>query len=318
MTVTWRPVTDADAEAVAALLNAAVEVDRDGSTTTVESVREMFDSPRFTAATDSTSGWQEGELVALGTVFSRDELVEGRAMAGLSVTVHPQHRRRGLGGHAVAWAEERATALALSDHPGAPVRLRTSGGMPDSPAQRLLEGRGYVADNYFVTMQVELTGWTDPGTAVRAVVPEPGLLLEPVREAHNDAFRDHRNYSPMASDIWAHWMGSSALRPDQCQLVVQEGRVLAYVVAAEHEPGVLHVELVGTRREARGQGLARDVLLASLRAARDGGYRISELEVDQTSPTGADRLYVSVGYEPVRVISRYVRDVVGDPGAAAQ
>ena len=80
-------------------------------------------------------------------------------------------------------------------------------------------------------------------------------------------------------------------------------------IVAEHEPGVSHVELVGTRREARGRGLARQVLLGSLRAAREAGQRVSELEVDSTSPTGADRLYVSVGYEPVRVISRYIRDV---------
>ena len=87
--------------------------------------------------------------------------------------------------------------------------------------------------------------------------------------------------------------------------------MLAYAIAGEYQPGVVHVDLVGTRREARGRGLAKDVLIAGLRAAREAGYRISELEVDSTSPTGADRLYRSVGYAPVRTISRYIRDLPG-------
>lgn len=306
---TWRPLTESDAEALAELGNAAAAADGTGGATTAESVREMFTIPRFDAATDSTSAWDGDRLLAYGVAFNRENLVEGRSMAGMDGAVHPDHRRQGLGTEALTWAEERAAAIARRQHPGAPVRLRTSGGLADSPAQRLLEGRGYVPDNYFVTMQVELEHWVDPGAAMSGTVPDRDLLLGPTREAHNDAFRDHRNFSPISADAWEHWMGSSTVRRDLSRVVVGGGRVLAYVVAAEHEPGVLHVELVGTRREARGRGLARQVLLGSLRATLEAGYRISELEVDQTSPTGADQLYVSAGYVPVRVISRYLRDL---------
>lgn len=308
MTLTWRAVTRDDVPAVVAFTNLVGERDGTGEVTTEQATAEMFDAPRFDPRTDTVSAWDGATLVALGSVFARDTLVEGRAMASVNGAVHPDHRELGIGGELLTRLEARAGELAEERLPGEPVRLRTSGGLPDSTSQRLLEDRGYVPDNYFITMQVELADWTDPGDEVIAVRPDPALQ-EAIRDAHNDAFRDHRNFSPIPAEHWAFWGRSSTQRPEQNRIVLEGDRVLAYALTAEHEPGVSHVELVGTRREARGRGLARQVLLGSLRAAREAGARISELEVDSTSPTGADRLYVSVGYQPVRVISRYVRDV---------
>lgn len=308
MTLTWRAVTPADIPAVVSFTNLVGERDGTGAVTTQESTAEMFQAPRFDVSTDTVSAWDGGALLALGSVFARDALVDGRAMVGVEGAVHPDHRGRGVGSELLTRLEERAVTLASERHPGAPLRLRTSGGLPDSSSQQLLEERGFTPDNYFVTMQAQLEDWPDPGAESVAVRPDQSLL-DAMRDAHNDAFRDHRNFSPISAEHWAFWGKSSAQRPEQSRVVVEDGRVLAYALTGEHEPGVSHIELVGTRREARGRGLARDVLLGSLRAARDAGYRISELEVDSTSPTGADRLYTSVGFVPVRVISRYVRDL---------
>lgn len=308
MTFTWRPVIRADVPAVVAFTNTVGERDGTGEVTTEESTAEMFEAPGFEVSTDTVSAWEGDLLVALGSVFARDVLVDGRVMIVVNGAVHPDHRERGLGSELLTRLEARAVELGGERHPGEPLRLRTSGGLPDSASQRLLEDRGYSPDNYFITMQVQLADWADPGGESVAVRPDLALQEE-TRDAHNDAFRDHRNFSPISAEHWAFWGKSSAQRPEQSRVVVEKGRVLAYAITAEYEPGVSHVELVGTRREARGRGLARQVLLSSLRAAREAGSRISELEVDSTSPTGADRLYVSVGYQPVRVISRYVRDV---------
>lgn len=308
MTLTWRAVSRDDVPAVVAFTNLVGERDGTGVVTTEESTAEMFGAPRFDPSTDTVSAWDGEALVALGSTFCRDTLVDGRAMASVDGAAHPDHRQLGIGSELLTRLEARAVELAAERHPGEPLRLRTSGGLADSSGQRLLEDRGYTPDNYFITMQVPLADWTDPGGESVDVELERATSEE-VRDAHNDAFRDHRNFSPISAEHWAHWGKSSAMRPGQSRVVVEGDRVLAYAVAAEYEPGVSHVELVGTRREARGRGLARQVLLGSLRGAREAGCRLSELEVDSTSPTGADRLYVSVGYEPVRVISRYVRDI---------
>lgn len=232
-------------------------------------------------------------------------------MVSVQGEIHPDHRGRGLGAALLRWLEERGASWAGAHFPGAQIRLRASGGLADSDTQRLLEQFGYTPDNYFVTMEVDLATWRDPCGATSAVVPD-ATLLEAMRHAHNDAFRDHRNSSTISAADWEHWSRSSAMRPEHSRVIVEQGRVLSYALAMQEKPGTLHIGLVGTRREARGRGLAKEVLIASARSAHEAGYAISELEVDQTSPTGADRLYRAVGYRPVRVISRYVKDLSSD------
>lgn len=308
MQFTWRPLTLDDVRVATELNNTVAAADGTGEVTTPEALADSLSSPTFNPATDSISIWSGPVLIGAGNVFAREELVEGRALMGVHGTIHPDHRDQGLGGDLLTWLEDRAIELAAQRFGDAPVRLRTSGGLEGSTAEQLLESRGYGPDNYFITMEADLTTWTDPGVPTRAVTPQPSDQ-EAIREAHNDSFRDHRNHSPISARNWEHFASASVLRPALSQVVIEHGQVLAYAIAAEYQPGVVHVELVGTRRAARGRGLAKDVLIAGLRAARDAGYRISELEVDSTSPTGADRLYRTVGYTPVRVISRYIRDL---------
>lgn len=311
VTLSWRALTRDDAASIAALVTLTAEHDGTYEVATPESVAEMFDQPRFEPEADSTSAWVGAdELVALGSVQVVEAKVDGRTLVRLDGTVHPERRGQGIGSELLHRLEQRAAVAANERFPDAPVRFRTTGGLDDSDAQRLLEAAGYVPDNYFVTMQVHLASWDDPGQPSSAVVPDASQLSA-ARDAHNDAFRDHRNYSPIPGDLWDFWHGTSTFRPPLAQVVAEGNRVLAYALSGEEQPGVLHTHIVGTRREARGCGLARQVLLAALRGARGAGYAVAELEVDTTSPTGADRLYASVGYRPVRVVSRYVKDVRG-------
>jgi len=309
MPLAWRALTLHDVPALTALVNAAAAADGTGRPVEETSVAERLEAPRFDPATDSVGVWDGGDLVAAGTTWVSEQPVEGHALVGLSGDVHPQHRGGGIGRDLLTWLERRGAAMAQERLPGVPVRLRTAGGTPGSATQRLLEIAGYAPDNSFITMEVDLPAWRDPGEQ-SAAVPLDADLQVATRDAHNDAFRDHRNASPVPEDVWAHWMSSSASRHDIGRVVTDEhGTVLAYALVSEPQPGVAHIELLGTRRGARGRGLARAVLLGTLRAAREAGFALAELEVDSTSPTGADRLYASVGFAPVRTISRYVRDL---------
>ena len=101
-------------------------------------------------------------------------------------------------------------------------------------------------------------------------------------------------------------MEARAFRPD-CSFVsvAADGLVDAYVLAFGYVPGELYIGLVGTRPRARGRGLARACLSASLRAAAERGYAEVELSVDAQNATGAGRLYESMGFQPVRVTAAY-------------
>lgn len=308
MDLTWRPATDDDAPAIAELVTHASTFDGTPEPVTAEQVLEGFAQPRFERAEQTLTVWDADTLVAYGTVWPSDGPVEGRALVMIPGTVHPDCRGHGVGSDLLAALEERAASRASGLLPGLDLRVRSIGGLEGSPSEALLRENGYEPDNRFVTMHVVLADWVDPGGDSTAVAPDAALLAA-TRDAHNDAFRDHRNSSEIAEDRWESWQGTSDNRPQHARVIAEQGRVLAYAMADERPDGVLHTGILGTRREARGRGLAREVLLATLRGARDAGYRIAELEVDSTSPTGADRLYESVGYRPVRTISRWVKDV---------
>lgn len=305
---TWRALTTDDVTALTALANAVTAADGTGGPVAEATVAQMFDAPGYDAALDSFGGWIDGELVAFGSVWAVPEPVDGRALVRVDGGVDPEHRRRGIGGDLLTRMEARAGELGDARHAGLPIRVRTDGGLPDSATQRHLEAAGYEPDNYFVTMEAALPDWQDPGSAPAAEQPDEDALAA-TRDAHNDAFRDHRNSSAIPPEQWQHWMAAPAGRHDLSRVVRDGDRVLAYALVSEYQPGVAHVELVGTRREARGRGLARAVLLGMLRAAHEAGFAVAELEVDSTSPTGANRLYTSVGFVPVRTISRYQRDL---------
>lgn len=66
--------------------------------------------------------------------------------------------------------------------------------------------------------------------------------------------------------------------------------------SADRAPGT-YIDYIGVHRRARGRGVAKALLLTIIAdAARRGRDRVS-LEVDADSPTGADGLYLSMGWE---------------------
>jgi mycothiol synthase len=58
----------------------------------------------------------------------------------------------------------------------------------------------------------------------------------------------------------------------------------------------LFIGLIGTRRAARGQGIASALLARALTEARTAGFSSGSLVVDADSPTGAVGLYERVGF----------------------
>jgi ribosomal protein S18 acetylase RimI-like enzyme len=126
-------------------------------------------------------------------------------------------------------------------------------------------------------------------------------------DAHNDAWQDHWGFSPRPQDLWDAWgPGHRNFRPDWSFLAVdQAGAVVGYVVnfGWEQEWEVKgrtegYVEMIGVRRPWRGRGLASALLTASHAAFQAAGLQYAALDVDAENPTGALRLYRSLGYEP--------------------
>ena len=147
----------------------------------------------------------------------------------------------------------------------------------------------------------------------RQVTPE---LAEAVRLAHNDAFATHWGSTARSPQQWADFLSARSTRAaDSRVLRGGDGSVLAYTITGQWVDRELYINLLGTRQSARGHGLGRAVLEATIAAAADSGrYDLVELGVHSDNPSGAGRLYASVGFTPIRTAAVYAK--VEDYGAA--
>ena len=103
-----------------------------------------------------------------------------------------------------------------------------------------------------------------PSTRVERYRPE---LAEPTRLAHNDAFSTHWGSAPRGVEQWQELVGSRNFQPQVSFVsLAEDGSVLAYVLVRQWVETEAWITLVGTRQQARGRGLARACLTASLRA----------------------------------------------------
>ncbi len=280
-----RPITPDDFPAIAAFL-AEDETRLFGR----ESRLGVTDVTAWLSSTDlSQDTWlfEDGDgLVALGWIEKEND-------TGLAVgVVHHRWGGHGLGSKLVDRSEERLRALEVER-----VHNVTLG--PDAASQTLLTSRGYREVRRFWEMTIELGD--DP--PLDPVLPE-GLRIEPFsselagafHSTLEEAFADHWEYQPQSFEDW--WQ-RQLKKPDHdpsLWFLVRDGE--AVVAATRNDPersGGGWIGALGVRRAWRGRGLGKALLLHSFREFHRRGKRRVGLGVDSENPTGATKLYESVG-----------------------
>jgi mycothiol synthase len=203
--------------------------------------------------------------------------------------VHPRAKGRGLGAQLVdrseAWANGRAPR----------VHQVALGG--DEAAERLFLARGYHEARRFYEMAIHL----DAAPAVPG-----GVVVEPFREeevrafhaALDEAFQDHwEHHSHPFDEWWARHRKSVNFDPS-LWFLIRDGDEIAAV--ARNEPdrnGGGYVGALGVRRPWRGRGYGRALLLHTFAEFYNRGTPRVTLGVDAQNPTGATKLYESVGMD---------------------
>lgn len=141
------------------------------------------------------------------------------------------------------------------------------------------------------------------------------LDLQIVHELLEASFADHFNshyetfdefMSRLRSDPghrWDHWwIAETAVADAENTPLAQRlpaGTLIGTVAESPGEaPDGTHVEYLGVLQSARGHGAAKALLNAAITDAAGRGRDHVELEVDIDSPTGADGLYLALGFEP--------------------
>lgn len=324
-----RPITERDVPAWTRLLNLVSEHDDFGETTTEAEIAEGLTMPGHSPALDTLGWWDGDQLVAAVEVTVRQVLGgDGVARSFVGGEVHPEYRGQGLGTQIMTWGIDRARALAAERHPSAALQLDTWNMVGQQEFAQLAADWGFSPVRYFSEMRLEVADWTAPEftaeqrrllDATASYSPE---LLETTFHAHQDAFRDHWNFTPGTLERWEHFISGSTYQPVFARLAMSsehpEDPVDAYVHCTRNREDELYVALVGTRRRARGRGLATTLLTDVVRQAQQTpGIEEVSLGVDAASPTGADGLYERIGFRAVRRSVEYSQRVPALPGTGA-
>jgi mycothiol synthase len=107
---------------------------------------------------------------------------------------------------------------------------------------------------------------------------------------------------------WDHWWIAETL--DDAGGPEPAGAVVGSVSESDDDkPDGSYVEYIGVLQNARGRGAAKSLLRTVIADAASRGRDRVGLEVDADSPTGADGLYVSMGWETSYITESWHKDV---------
>lgn len=223
--------------------------------------------------------------------------------------LRPEARGAGVLAALCEWGERRLTEISLERPLERPQHLIAYVDSGETERLGLLEGRGYRRTQTFVEMTRSLH---EPFPEVRLpegleIRPVEPTLLRAVWEADDRAFRDHVGHSEPTEESYRRWLAWPLADPGLWKVAFDgdaiAGQVLNYVNEEENTLFARrrgYTESISVQREWRGRGVARALIVESMRMFSDMGMDEVSLGVHTDNPTGAFGLYTGLGY---RIIS---------------
>lgn len=307
-----RPPTLDDVSAILAVVHASDIAAVGEADFTTDEVVEILTAPNHDPARDSWVAIDaSGRLV--GWAYIDNPLATVRE--NFDAYVHPEHGRAAhpaLLGRVTARIAERVRDAGL------PSRVARGGAIAsEEDYVGLLRSAGFAFIKRYARMRRPLRGderapEVPVAVVVRPVRPDDDAELRAFHDVIDVAFRDTPDYQPstyeqyqqrlaaLPSIDWSEWFVAEV-----------DGRLVAALqssgqVADQNEGWVKYLAV---RREFRGQGLGRLLLLTAFATYADRGRQAVGLGVDTTNPTGAYRLYESVGMHPLYEADIYEREI---------
>ncbi len=309
--LTLRPLRTDDIPALAKHLAAVEAVDRTGEHYSEADLEEEFANPDIEVGKDIVGAFAGDDLVGYFAIYPRSTDGDYQKVH-VEGSVNPARRGEGIGHRLVEAMLVRADEVHREKHPDLPAKYSLSGLTSNEAQASLLTDHGFVAERWNFVMRAHLSrlDLTDPPALPDGLrlVTYSAELDRAMREAHNEAFLDHPNFTPWTDVMWKQWVsGSRNFRPELSLLVVEESApdmVVAYIQSNEFDAYFeatgrreAYVAKVGTRREHRGRGLASALLRHALVRYREAGFDEASLDVDSENPTGALGIYERAGFE---------------------
>ena len=301
--IKWRPLTAGDADALYRL-HAQFEAEQNlpFRTSREELVHNMAEPKTDLASDTRVAVAADGTFLA--SVWIDLSLRQGLKHRAYVITT-------ALAGHgtleveAIDWAEAQVRGRFAAIDDDLPKVIRTFAEANSTDRIARYESRGYPVVRYFVDMARPLTEpFPDPVLPVGVELQAwSDRWLPSSFAAHAEAFGDHWGSLPPSWDEWQHRASWPGCRLDLSYVAVAEGEVVAYCMNGVYPQDweVIGrkdgwIDVLGTRRAWRKQGLASALLNASFRSFADEGLDAASIGVDAANPTGAFHLYESLGF----------------------
>lgn len=262
----------------------------------------------FDSKTDMLVGEVEGKLAGFVRVSWRKMSDDQIIYLHLSF-LKPQWRRKKIGSVFLHFAETRALVMSRDLPANQEQFLEAECDERETGKIALLEANGYQPARYYVNMirDLELDVPLAPmpvGLRIRPAEPEH---YRKILAADNDAFRDHWGHRETTENDFQWWINHRNFQPHLWKVAWDNdevtGMVLNYIDVEENERFNRkrgYTEDISVRRPWRRRGLARSLLIQSMRDLKQRGMTEAALVVDTENPLGALELYRGVGFEEQR------------------
>lgn len=249
----------------------------------------------------------DGEMI--GTVrgaWRQEE--DGLYRYNIFLDLLPHWRGHGIRQAMLRWIEARMRRVAAGHPAGAPKQLAARATEQAEDLITLLESEGYyvarVSNTMVRPLDEPIPDFPMPlGLELRPVLPEHH---RPIWDATLEAFRDHWGYSPPPEEEYELWRSNPVTFTPQLWQVAWDierdevaGQIHTFIDALENETYNRrrgYTETISVRRPYRRRGLARALIVESLRTLKAQGMTESALSVDSENITGATRLYEACGF----------------------
>jgi len=289
-----------------------------------DSLREAGQLSHVTSLPDLTSWFQHptncepsqdalfaqiaGEAVGYTRVWWEEEDTRPARIYYITLRVMPDWQGSGVDAAMLNWAENRLIKIA-AQHPAGLERVFSSHLSENSTVQRaLLESCGYQPARYFMRMRRGLENLPESplpeGVEVRPMLPRDYRALW---DASVEGFKDEWSSTRVTEVEYQRWLTSSEFQPLIWQIAWDTrentiiGMVLNYIDPLENEAFRRfrgYTEGICVLPNWRGKGVARALICRSLAMMKALNMQEVALTVDSDNPSGAQRLYLGLGYQP--------------------
>ena len=255
------------------------------------------------------------EVAGIPVAYSRvwwDDEADGRIYKFVCF-VDPEHGGRGIGGALLGWNEARLREIA-SGHDAATKLVQAFIGDANVAATALIRGAGYEPGTYMAEM-VRPSVHDLPDHPLPEALEIRTVREEDIRtiwDADMEAFKDHWGYVEPSDADYERFRAFPYLDPTLWKIAWDDegvaGQVKSFIDTAQNEEHGRKrgwTEQISTARRWRRRGVAKALIVESIRELAARGMTEVALGVHTENPNGAYQLYESLGYEITQTWTTY-------------